>query len=67
MLHSSWRTSLSCPSMAKKIRYNLNKLGKQIVTPEADWFLYNSIVQCYPEILEQPAPKAKKLVPDTKH
>ena len=33
--------------MAKKIRYNLNKLGKQIVTPEADWFLYISIVQCY--------------------
>ena len=47
MLHSSWRTSLSCSSMAKKIRYNLNKLGKQIVTPEADWFLYISIVQCY--------------------
>ena len=40
MLHSSWRTSLSCSSMAKKIRYNLNKLGKQIVTPEADWFLF---------------------------
>ena len=59
MLHSSWRTSLSCSSMAKNIRYNLNKLGKQIVTPEADWFLYISIVQ--------PAPKAKKLVPDTKH
>ena len=52
MLYSSWRTSLSCSSMAKKIRYNLNKLGKQIVTPEADWFLYNSIVQCYPEVLE---------------
>ena len=52
MLHSSWRTSLSCSSMAKKIRYNLNKLGKQIVTPEADCFLYNSIVQCYPEVLE---------------
>ena len=43
MLHSSWRTSLSRSSMAKKIRYNLNKLGKQIVTPEADWFLYISI------------------------
>ena len=45
MLHSTWRTWLSCSSMAKKI-------SKQIVTPEAHWFLYISIVQCSPEVLE---------------
>ena len=45
MLHSTWRTWLSCSSMATKI-------SKQIVTPEAHWFLYISIVQCSPEVLE---------------
>ena len=45
LLHSTWRTWLSCSSMAKKI-------SKQIVTPEAHWFLYISIVQCSPEVLE---------------